>query len=87
MESEEIARHRSTGLSHHPWNAEEDAFLAFMVAFGFSVAGIQEKFKTLFKVDLRENQITGRTAEVKKSTNFFDFPSFLNNSVLEFREI
>lgn len=74
MEGEQQTRHRTTGLSHHPWNAEEDAFLAFMVAVGLTVEGIKAKYKELFNVDLRENQITGRIAEIKKRIPSLPFP-------------
>lgn len=79
--SESTAHHRATGLSHHPWNAEEDAFLAFMVASGLTVDGIRLTLKEIFNVDLRENQITGRIADIKKSTRspcFFMIFTLLN---------
>lgn len=62
--------HRATGLSHHPWNEQEDTFLAFMVAVGLTVEGIRLKLKELFNIDLRDNQITGRIADVKKRAPF-----------------
>lgn len=85
MEGEQQTRHRTTGLSHHPWNAEEDAFLAFMVAVGLTVEGIKAKYKELFNVDLRENQITGRIAEIKKripSLPFLERVSSLSSTLM-----
>jgi hypothetical protein len=49
-----------------------------MVAAGITVEGIRQKFKELFNVDLRDNQITGRIADVKKRATLIA-SSFKNN--------